>query len=276
MKLLEQLTDTILVHDKQATWCNIGVISTDTGNYLIDTGMFPKVAKQLYDEIKIIKSGNFEGTFTTHYHLDHIGGNQAFTSKPIYAHKLCSVNFGTYKEEELVKGFAERENKDLFEGFKLSAASNIYDSDTFSPPENSDITCYLTGGHTSGSVIVHYKPENIVFAGDNLFAKTFPWGGDKTADPYKMVSAADKILSFNPQIVIPGHGSVQHSLGDVVYFKDYMTKIIDSVEQLLKENREEEVILNELMNIPFHEPRNEQMKSMSIKHWIDVIKTKNQ
>ena len=272
MKLLESISDNIHAHDKLATWCNTGVISSDCGNFLIDTGMFPVIAKQLYDEIKTIKSGKFEGTFTTHYHLDHTGGNQIFTSKPIYAHRYCSVNFGNYDEKELVEDFAKRENKELFEGFKLSQASNIYDTDAFSPPENSDITCYLTGGHTSGSVIVHYKPDDIVFAGDNLFAMTFPWGGDPTADPYKMVTAVDKILSFNPQIVVPGHGPIQHNVDDLHFFKNYMEKVLKTGERMLKENKDDDTIFTELMKIPSHEPRSEHMKTNSIKHWITVMK----
>ena len=276
MKLLNQLTETIYAHDKRVTICNTGVISTDTGNYLIDTGMYPKTAKQLLNEIKDIERGDFEGTFTTHYHFDHTGGNQVFNFKPIYAHKLCKVNFASYSQEDIEKNSINDENRELFEGFKLTDVTNIYDTETFSPPENSDITCYLTGGHTSGSVIVHYKPENIVFAGDNVFAMTFPWGGDKTADPYKMLSSVEKILSFNPQIVVPGHGPVQNNLEDVKYFKDYMNKIISLGEQMFKESHEEDKIFNELMNVPFHEPRSEQMKTASIKHWIEVIKTRYQ
>ena len=274
MPLLDKLTDTIYAHDQRVTICNTGVIATDTGNYVIDTGMFPKTARHLLEEVKGISSGKFEGTFTTHYHFDHTGGNQAFTSKPIYAHKLCKQNFTSYSQEEIEKGTINEENKDLFEDFKLTDASNIYDTDIFSPAENSDIVCMLTGGHTSGSVIVHYKPENIVFAGDNVFAKTFPWGGDKSADPYKMVSSLEKILSFKPQIVIPGHGPVQHDLEDIHYFKDYMTKILETGEQGFKENKDDESIFTELVSIPFHEDPTDRRKPASIKHWIDVIKSR--
>lgn len=275
MGLLEQLSDYTFAHDKQVTLCNTAVIATDTGNYLIDTGMFPKTAKDLLSEIKDIKSGQFEGTFTTHYHFDHTGGNQVFSFKPIYAHKLCNENFASYKQEEIEKNSINDKNRHLFEGFTLTRATKIYENDTFSPPENSDIICYLTGGHTSGSVIVHYKPENIVFAGDNIFAKTFPWGGDKTADPYKMLSSVKKILSFNPHIVVPGHGPIQHDLEDINYFKDYMTKIITAGEQLIKETRDDDSILKELMLIPYHEPRTESSKINSIKHWIQIMKKKS-
>ena len=274
MPLLDKLSDNIYAHDKEVTMCNTGVISTDTGNYVIDTGMYPKIATKLLGEVKDMKK-TFEGTFITHYHFDHVGGNQAFTSKPIYAHKLCSENFvSSYSQEELDKEISDDENKELYEGFKLTDASNIYDTEIFSPAENSDIVCYLTGGHTSGSVIVHYKPENIVFAGDNVFAKTFPWGGDKSADPYKMLSSIKKILSFNPQIVVPGHGPVQHDLEDIHYFKEYMTKILETGEEGLKENKDDESIFSELMAIPFHADP-DQRKPPSVKHWIEVIKAKH-
>lgn len=161
MHLLESLTENIFAHDKEKTLCNTGVISTDTGNYLIDTGMYPTVAKELLKEITNIQSGNFKATFTTHYHIDHVGGNQIFSFKPIYAHKLCRENLANVKQEDVEKRFINDSNRALFEGFKLTNVTDVYDSDIFSPPENSDIVCYLTGGHTSGSVLVYYKPENV-------------------------------------------------------------------------------------------------------------------
>ena len=275
MQLLERLTDTIFAHDKEKTFCNTGAISTDIGNYLIDTGMYPKVAKTLLEEIKNIKSGNFKSTFTTHYHIDHIGGNQIFNFKPIYAHKLCRENLANVKQEDVEKRFINDSNKALFEGFKLTNVTTVYETDTFSPPENSDIICYLTGGHTNGSVIVYYKPENVVFAGDNVVAKTFHWGGDKTADPYKMLESLEKIISFRPQIIVPGHGPIQNDLEDVIFFKNYMIKIIDIIEKSIKESKNDNSILSELMNIPFHTPPQENVKILSLIHWIEVIKRKN-
>ena len=54
MKILDKLSDNILGADKRVTICNVGAISTDTGNYLIDAGMFPKTAKQLLDDINSV------------------------------------------------------------------------------------------------------------------------------------------------------------------------------------------------------------------------------
>lgn len=271
MKLLTKITDSIYVCDKRATRGNVGVISADTGIYVIDTGMYPVTAKQLLSETKSIDKGNFMGTFTTHHHLDHTGGNQVFNHKPIYAHYLAEKNFASYNQETIEKNTIKNDTKEFFEGFKLTGANSVYSENEFSPPENSDIVCYLVGGHTNGSVIIHYKPENIVFAGDNLFAGFFPWGGDKTASPYAWLIAIDKIINLEPDIISPGHGSVQHDMNELNYFKDFLTKIIRKTEESIKDNTEFDVIFENMMKIPFHDPYLPIMKENSIKHWIRVI-----
>ena len=45
---------------------------------------------------------------------------------------------------------------------------------------------------------------------------------------------------------------------------------------MLKEQKDDDEIFNELMKVPYHEPRSEQMKTNSLKHWITVMKSKNQ
>ena len=274
MKLLTKHLDSIYLCDDRATRGNVGVIATDTGNYVIDTGMFPKTGKIILDDLNEIgnSSDKLAGTITTHYHLDHTGGNQIFAHKPIYAHKLAEENFGSYSQEQIEKNWINDDTREDFEGFSLTGANSVYSEDVFSPPENNDIVCYLVGGHTSGSVIIHYKPENVVFAGDNLFAGLFPWGGDKTASPYQWIKAMEKIKSFNPTLVSPGHGSMQEDVSDVDNFRNYLVKVIETTKEMLKDNKSDEEIYSSLMSLPYHDPPRALMKENSIKHWIQVIK----
>ena len=73
--MLEKISDSIYAHSKGKTIGNIGVISSDKGNFLIDTTMYQVVARELRVELEKIKTGNIKAGILTHYHGDHTWGS---------------------------------------------------------------------------------------------------------------------------------------------------------------------------------------------------------
>ncbi|MEV0742402.1 MBL fold metallo-hydrolase [Streptomyces sp. NPDC050549] len=58
--------------------------------------------------------------------------------------------------------------------------------------------------HTMGGLVVHLPEQRVVFAGDIVFSGDHPchWAG-----PLDRVSAAaERILAFDPEWIVPGHG----------------------------------------------------------------------
>jgi cyclase len=70
------------------------------------------------------------------------------------------------------------------------------------------VELYHTGGHTSCSTYAHVPSEKVLFAGDLMFAKGFPYAGDPTCDPDRWMGAFREMLSLDFEKLVPGHGPV--------------------------------------------------------------------
>jgi glyoxylase-like metal-dependent hydrolase (beta-lactamase superfamily II) len=63
---------------------------------------------------------------------------------------------------------------------------------------------YVGPAHTSGDIIVYLPEHSVIFAGDIVFRKCTPVGWEGTHA--KWIDALDLIISFKPEIIVPGHG----------------------------------------------------------------------
>ena len=180
---LTRITDSIYAQDDGKSVGNVGMIVTEAGNYLIDTSQYPVLARDIRKQVESVGTGKIKGVFLTHTHFDHTGGMQHFADVPSYAHAILDKNFRErYMRDEVVQRFLNREDKEMFEDLSPTPPSKIFETNPYCPEDNEQIEMYRTGGHTNGSTFVYYRKENVIFAGDNLFAGVFPWGGDKTSD----------------------------------------------------------------------------------------------
>jgi len=67
---------------------------------------------------------------------------------------------------------------------------------------------HQSGGHTRCSIYGYVPDEKVLLAGDLVFTDTFPFAGDRTADPELWVSTLRSWLEMDIEHVIPGHGPV--------------------------------------------------------------------
>jgi glyoxylase-like metal-dependent hydrolase (beta-lactamase superfamily II) len=73
--------------------------------------------------------------------------------------------------------------------------------------------------HTPGDLIVHVPDSRVVFAADILFVGVAPvmWAGPTS----NWIAALDRILSLEPEVVVPGHGPVS-GVAEVKQLQDYL------------------------------------------------------
>ncbi len=251
---------------------NVGLISVESGKFLIDTSMYPKVARNIRKSLDSIKGGRLVGGVFTHYHFDHTGGSQEFHDVPMYGHELTLKNFEkNYLSEEFMKRIKEQDETNQFGDLKVTPPSKIFSTNPYVPEEIGNIEIIHTGGHTSGSVLIHFKTDDAIFAGDNLFVGRYPWGGDPSASPYDWRSAMDVIMDLKPKWIIPGHGSPIESLKEVKAYHEYISKVITMVEKAKEESTPEDKALEEVLEIEFLPEAREGMKSGTLKRWVSVI-----
>jgi glyoxylase-like metal-dependent hydrolase (beta-lactamase superfamily II) len=158
----------------------------------------------------------------THNNGDHTWGNQLFKDAEIIAHRLCAEEMKKEKKLSYPSLFQrwKRKPKTIppgFEGFIAALGEFDFSEVEITLPnrliedrldlELDGFPCqliYVGPAHTPGDVIVYLPDHSVVFAGDIVFWKCTPigWEGKHA----KWIEALDLMVSFEPEVVVPGHG----------------------------------------------------------------------
>ena len=181
---------------------NIAVLGGDDGVLAVDTGL-ATVAEKTATEIA--KSGPIKHVVNTHWHFDHVGGNEtlAKAGAHIAAHANCRTRVAT---EQYNEPFDR----------KLSALPPAaWPRTTFT----SETTLYLNDeevrlipvppAHTDGDVIVRFEKADVIHAGDLYFNGAYPFIDYSSAGWLGgVVGAIRRIaeLATPKTRIIPGHG----------------------------------------------------------------------
>lgn len=111
------------------------------------------------------------GIIVTHHHYDHIGALEYFKDK---------YDVQVYDYSNLDEG-QNKIGKFVFE-------------------------VVYTKGHTSDSIVIYFKEENIMFVGDFIFYHTVGRTDLPTGDYNQMKKSIEKIKNYGNIDIYPGHG----------------------------------------------------------------------
>jgi len=82
--------------------------------------------------------------------------------------------------------------------------------------------------HTPEDLIVWVPQRSLLFAGDIVFRGRIPFVGQ--ADSGQWIAALEKLLAFDPVIILPGHGPVSNSARvDLELTRDYLAYLRQSM-----------------------------------------------
>jgi len=75
--------------------------------------------------------------------------------------------------------------------------------------------------HTPEDLAMVVEEENVLFVGDLMFAGRIPFVGD--ADSRAWIAAIDRVVKYNPRILIGGHGDLsRNAAADLRLTRDYL------------------------------------------------------
>jgi len=210
-----------LQEDRGIGWNNAGFVNLG-GGLAIDTFYDLNRTRQMIELYKTVSPIPARRLVNTHHNGDHTWGNQLFQDSEIIAHHLCAEEIEKEKKRNLpgifqkwiqkpeafppgMKQFVEGLSQFDYSGIKLTLPNHLIE-ERFDL-ELDGYPCqliYVGPAHTSGDLIVYLPEHNIIFAGDIVFWKCTPIGWEGTHT--KWIEALDLILSFEPEVVVPGHG----------------------------------------------------------------------
>ncbi|MFX0123758.1 MAG: MBL fold metallo-hydrolase [Candidatus Hodarchaeota archaeon] len=181
----------------------------------------------------------------THYHGDHISGRQAFKDVDLIVSDYTPTDKGRFQNALFIK------DKHLIQDGSY------------------EVKIFHTGGHTVGSMFVHFPEEKIIFAGDLIFENLFPpFGGDPTCNPELWFRALEKISALKPIKIVPGHGP--YLTGDkIINHISNLQKLRSSIKKAIKENlKPREIEITDYYG-EFHQ----MWMSRTLPHWFSFYST---
>jgi len=187
---------------------NIGVFAGPDGIFMIDS-QFKALGEKLSQAIRNISDKPIKFVLNTHWHFDHVDGNEIFAKKGavIIAHehvrKLMTKN-------QVLKAF----NKKVPAAPKSALPAITFTSDlTFHMNDETIKIFHVSNAHTGGDSVIHFVKADVIHMGDTYFSGIYPFidfqhGGGLDG----MITAVNRVLAISgPNTkIIPGHGPLSN------------------------------------------------------------------
>jgi glyoxylase-like metal-dependent hydrolase (beta-lactamase superfamily II) len=226
------LSDTLTMLKGQGG--NIAISAGEDGVYIIDDQLEP-LTDQLLVAIGEISSQPIRFVINTHFHYDHVGGNETMGKggAVIIAHD----------------NIHKRMSSDYF--------SNFFDTTTPAWPKdalpvitfNDQVTLHFNGeiakvyhvphSHTDGDSIVHFPASDVIHMGDIYFNGLYPYIDlDAGGNIQGMIAGAElghSLAGENTQI-IPGHGPLSNK-ANLAEYRDFLISARNNVQTLIDQGK---------------------------------------
>jgi cyclase len=242
--------------------CNIIASISPEGVLLVDAN-YKQAGKYLAEEIEKLGGKNINYIINTHWHFDHVGGNQVLAndSTVIIAHKdvkeLCS-------EDRFLMG-------DTIKALPENALPKItFDKNYELEFNNEKIELIaVSGGHSAGDIVVYFKNANIIHIGDIVFADMFPFVDyDHGGSVYTLEKNIQRIIDMIPDDakIIPGHGRA-YTKEDLKKFRE----MVLATTELVKKEKDKGKTLEEIKKENVLKDWQDWAKAFTCDDWTEII-----
>lgn len=272
---LHQLADGVFaaIHTEDG-WAqsNAGIVDLGDRVLIFDTFISPQAATDLRLAVASRLSRPIAAVINSHYHNDHIWGNQAFPGdvpiiSTIKTRELITTlgveeyrGFQAHSQERLSALEAQLDREQDEANRRLTAYSIAYYRailgalsqlefhwpnltftdrlDFFGPSRIAHLICY-GGGHTGSDSILYLPKEGIIFMADMLFIGTHVYLPD--GDPDETRRTLTQIMQLPAATLVPGHGRIGNA-SDVQRMVGYLDSLEALVENAIQQGIGEEAV----------------------------------
>ncbi len=203
---------------------NAGFVVTTEGVLVVDALGAPVLARELLAEIRRITTLPVRYLVVTHYHADHVYGLQEFKAAgaTLIAHRAGRDYLSSQTAELRLAASREELAPAVDEHTRLIGADRWIDAPTTLQFGGLDFVLLPAGpAHTPDDLVVWVPQRKLLFAGDLVFRGRIPFVGQ--ADSGQWIAALDRLLAFEPSLIVPGHGPPSSSArADLELTRDYL------------------------------------------------------
>jgi cyclase len=211
-----------IVDDAGKAGGNAGFVIGDDGVAVIDTFQDPLPAADLLAEIRKITNLPIRFVVNTHYHLDHVNGNDVFAAAgaAIVAHRNVRAWVRT-ENIKMIDPPVTEEKKARVQSITLPNV--VYDSGLDLYLGSRRVVVRFYPGHTGGDSMVWVPDAHVVFCGDLLWKDHIPNLIDASTPAW--IKTLDAMpADFGVSTWVPGHGDIAKA-EDIATFKKYLVDL---------------------------------------------------
>jgi cyclase len=243
---------------------NSGIIDLGDRTLVYDTFLTPQAAQDMLAAARDLTGRDPEIIVNSHYHNDHIWGNQVFspraqiisTSKTrhlIQTEGKVELEWAIGNSSKSLEEFntqyteaktdQERNESLLWVGYYKGLVENLPGLTVRLPDMTFDKRMTIHGtsrtldlipfdeAHTGNDAILHLREDRIVFMADLLFVGCHPYLAE--CNVFKLLEALKEIENMGASIFVPGHGPVGGK-DDLTLMMDYITMCLDRSKSLVE------------------------------------------
>ncbi len=219
---------------------NLGVCVGEDGVLLIDD-QFAPLTDKIYEAIAKLTDQPVRLLINTHYHYDHVGGNENIGKKGsvIISHENVRKRMST---EQFITFFQKKIPPYPHKAMPIITFTRDI---TFHVNGEEIDVFHVTNAHTDGDAVVYFKNANVLHTGDIYFNTIYPFIDTSAAGSVDgVIKAVRQILTMidDETKIIPGHGPMS-SKKELQTYVDMLVSISERVRARVKEGKTlEEVI----------------------------------
>lgn len=238
-------------YENQGLNANYGVIITNDGVILIDSGASRKGAELINQQVQRLTGKRVKWVINTGSQDHRWLGNDYFLSEGAEVIALHTT-VATQKQLALTQlDSVKIVLKDRFNGTKPAYAEKpINQNEAELNLGGTKIQIkYLNHAHFEGDVVVYLPQQNLMFSGDHIYVDRL-LGVLPQSNAEKWLDAFNKIESINPKAIIPGHGNVCDLPKAKNQTGDYLKFLVDGSKKYAEDMAGVENAVKGLANAP--------------------------
>jgi cyclase len=206
---------------------NAAIVDLGDETLVVDTHISFSAARELREAAEQATGRPAALVFNTHWHADHVLGNEQFAGSTIVStgrtrELIATVGMQRLRarmdalEEELpaeierLRAAGDEEGAELLEreAPELRTVTHRLPDETFEEERDFGRARALTygGGHTESDAFLLVPDAGVLVAGDLVVVAMQPWSGH--GDPRGWAEILDRLLELDWDTCVPGHGRV--------------------------------------------------------------------
>jgi len=221
-----------------------GVIITNEGVVLIDSGASYLGAKEIHETIQtltdkpikiVINTGGQDHRWLGNDYFQKIGARIIASSKTKQDQK-ARADYHLNRLSGLIK--------ESLDGTKPVFATEVFDKEKHITLGGVNLELYYFGpAHTAGDIVIWMPSTKTMFAGDAVFNDRM-LGIGPARNSQSWINVFEKIASFKPEYIVPGHGrasnlsvATKNTYDYLVFLKTEIIKILEDDGDMLQASK---------------------------------------